>query len=500
MKRRRSVALLVLLTFVAGCNGSWSSGDRVLVAKYLYDSGLDRPRRFDVVVFRCPATPRDHPGPLDNFIKRLMGLAGETIVVFFGHLFVTTDWQPPGAPPDEPGDGDRAEWRKQPYKSLMRCNDGDARRLFELSSAPPGAGAKGQAKFQIIQKPPKVQMALRRIVYDNDYPARDLEEAHFPPRWAGRGASSWKAGASDHGFENAGGKGADVEWLGYRHILRPADWPAGQDRPHEPQLIRDFSGYNSHVSARHPGEATGFNWVGDLMLDFEVTVDRPEGELWLELARGVDRFRARWELATGKCTLVRLQDGKKQPEVLKVAESTALGRPGTHRVRFANFDERLTVWVDGELPFGDGVAYPRAWYFDAARNKFVNTGPTSHDLEPASIGSKGAAVTVRHLQLWRNTYYTTGGERDARREGRPEPAHENTAEAAEAFWATPSRWGPLQDLDFLTLYVERDYYLCLGDNSPESSDSRTWGLVPERLMLGRALVVYYPLTRAGLIH
>jgi signal peptidase I len=40
--------------------------------------------------------------------------------------------------------------------------------------------------------------------------------------------------------------------------------------------------------------------------------------------------------------------------------------------------------------------------------------------------------------------------------------------------------------------VQPGHYLCLGDNSPESSDSRQWGAVPERLMLGRALAVYYP--------
>jgi hypothetical protein len=32
----------------------------------------------------------------------------------------------------------------------------------------------------------------------------------------------------------------------------------------------------------------------------------------------------------------------------------------------------------------------------------------------------------------------------------------------------------------------------MGDNSTQSSDGRDWGLVPDRLMLGRALVVYYP--------
>ena len=74
-------------------------------------------------------------------------------------------------------------------------------------------------------------------------------------------------------------------------------------------------------------------------------------------------------------------------------------------------------------------------------------------------------VNVSDLTLWRDTYYTNS---------------ENT----------------------FTLYVQPGHYLCMGDNSPASSDSRSWGrqdsgdnrggLVPERLMLGRALLVYWP--------
>src|SRR5262249_34373812 len=38
---------------------SWSSGDRVLVAKFLYDSGrLWAPRRHEVIVFKFPAAPQ----------------------------------------------------------------------------------------------------------------------------------------------------------------------------------------------------------------------------------------------------------------------------------------------------------------------------------------------------------------------------------------------------------------------------------------------------------
>jgi signal peptidase I len=48
-----------------------------------------------------------------------------------------------------------------------------------------------------------------------------------------------------------------------------------------------------------------------------------------------------------------------------------------------------------------------------------------------------------------------------------------------------------------TYYVQPGHFLCLGDNSPHSSDGRAWGLVPERLMLGRALMVYYPFPPLG---
>ena len=48
-------------------------------------------------------------------------------------------------------------------------------------------------------------------------------------------------------------------------------------------------------------------------------------------------------------------------------------------------------------------------------------------------------------------------------------------------------------------YVQPGHYLCLGDNSAQSSDSRKWGTVPERLMLGKAVFVFFPVNRIGFI-
>jgi signal peptidase I len=39
----------------------------------------------------------------------------------------------------------------------------------------------------------------------------------------------------------------------------------------------------------------------------------------------------------------------------------------------------------------------------------------------------------------------------------------------------------------------------MGDNSTQSSDSRDWGTVPERSMLGRAVFTFWPYNRVGFI-
>jgi len=47
--------------------------------------------------------------------------------------------------------------------------------------------------------------------------------------------------------------------------------------------------------------------------------------------------------------------------------------------------------------------------------------------------------------------------------------------------------------------VPKDNYFVLGDNSASSKDSRYWGFVPKSNILGKAYVIYWPLTRIRLI-
>src|SRR5207247_2609220 len=148
----------------------------------------------------------------------------------------------------------------------------------------------------------------------------------------------------------------------------------------------------------------------------------PQGDLVLDLAKGVDRFQARWDLSTGVCKLVRLSGEAAAEQTLSTA-ATDLHKPGTYHVQLANVDERLTVFVDSALPFGDGIAYSPP----------KQRGPTQQDLEPVRIGCRGAGIAVNHLKVWRDTYYTVAAsEADA--------GFGESWDFKSSVWHDPNRW------------------------------------------------------------
>src|SRR5271166_4524660 len=100
-------------------------GDRILVMMFPYDlpflPGSSPPERWDVVVFRYPEEPEV------SYIKRLVGLPGETIRITHGDIYV----KPPG--------GDAYALTRKPLKhqSAMQINVYDDRHQSRTLAADP---------------------------------------------------------------------------------------------------------------------------------------------------------------------------------------------------------------------------------------------------------------------------------------------------------------------------------------------------------------------------
>ena len=98
------------------------------------------------------------------------------------------------------------------------------------------------------------------------------------------------------------------------------------------------------------------------------------------------------------------------------------------------------------------------------------------------VGAPGDTLEIRAPALYRNGQPIEGSEafgKNARREGLY-PGYTNAG-------------GFLGDGTVLT--VPEHEYFAMGDNSPRSKDSRMWGFIPEKDVVGRPLFIYYPLTK-----
>jgi signal peptidase I len=433
-------------------------GDRILVMKFPYElptlPGSAGPRRWDVVVFHFPEKPET------NYIKRLVGLPGEE----------------------------------------LRINHGDIQARTSGSQDP----------FLIQRKPPIHQRAMQMLVYDDHHRPRSMEGKPEWRRWNPSGSLK----------EEAGGKflatpGPDWSELRYRHLLPdPQQWAEIEKkmpltRAPRPTLITDFYSYNTNTNAssfyepwlqKYEGWLQS-NWVGDLTISGRVDLESVEsaGMLKLELVEAGISNRCEVDLVSG---LVSLYHGDK-----KLGEAgSVLQGSGAHDVEFANVDDRLTLWVDGEAIFNEGLPYDD----DPA----VPYAPTTRDLEPVGIAIKGARAVVSDLVLKRDIYYTQDPrDPDYKIPGVNESVDRDASnEYARIvkmfdFLGDPERYAILKDLSPRDAYVIRpDHFMMMGDNSPRSSDSRAWQSldnvwraedrssweVPRSLLIGKAFFVYWP--------
>jgi len=102
------------------------------------------------------------------------------------------------------------------------------------------------------------------------------------------------------------------------------------------------------------------------------------------------------------------------------------------------------------------------------------------------VGTPGDTLEVRSPVLWRNGAPIAGA-----------AAFDDNARQRPPYrgysYPTPEAAKYLGKGETLTVPAHK--FFAMGDNSYESADSRYWGFVPEKDVVGRPLFIYYPITR-----
>ncbi len=427
-------------------------GDRILVMMFPYDlpflPGSGAPERWDVVVFRYPEDPEL------SYIKRLIGLPGETILIAHGDVYVK---------------------------------------------------APSSDTFTLARKPLRHQSAMQIMVYDDRYRPRLLAERPEWMRWQGQ--AGWKpVSGTESRYQVSAGAGSrglncDTTTSSLSRISGKRSVPTGSCRAPRATLVTDFYSYNTNQmedprsrglgSRRNEGAWKQLHWVGDLTLEssIEVTKVAPGGAVRFELIEAGIAHRCTIDLETGSATFTR------GDEVLGKCPTPMKGL-GRYQIEFANVDDRMTLTVNGQAAGAPGFVYTR----DDSR-----VAPTVADLAPAAVAVSNLTVAASDLVLKRDIYYTqspTGYDyEDVWEAGRPVGPTE-----VFNFLAEPERFPDLSRVRTQEYPIGPDSFFMMGDNSPRSKDSRAWTTddskwddsgrkpweVPRELLTGKAFYVYWP--------
>lgn len=451
---------------------SGRAGDRILVLKWPYEIGgaWFGPKRWDVVVFK------DTQDGETNFIKRLIGLPGEVLEIIDGDIY---------AAPIESVSEDIREVLLRPPQLGNR----NAPRLTPDQRKRLASALRIQRKTRIAQD------SLWMIHYDHDYEP-DLSRAgnsplFTPPKWQPHeqreGASPWDASKPRVRFTP---KDKEIHSL----------WLSGK-------AILDTYGYND-VNEQLNRPVSMANTVGDIRLSFVLVPAGNQGHIDLSLRKNEDTFTARINVS-GTVELSRRRQGGATPSQLEVvpirlrdARIDPLVPNKPIEIEFENVDYRVALRINGVevLATDDSQYSPPIMELIEDHRRGSNA-----TLAGVEIGAAELPLELRHLRVHRDVFYRSA---DVVLDERPMSSYFTgrvSEDELNPYVGYPG-WGTTGNPILLRDKGPRDYY-CLGDNSPQSKDSRMWwevcpylkqrgdyqyGTVPEDQMIGRAFFVYWP--------
>lgn len=429
-------------------------GDQLLVNKQAYLT--QAPQRWDIVVFRNPARPTE------AYVKRVVGLPGERIQIVAGDVFVDGriarknydeqlatrilvhdhDFQPQGDTAYEP------HWIPAPLEASSNSRTSPPAWIsrasaFELKSAetrrPDKAPVAWVEYHHWIRSGGQHDTTVHLDQWPEDIEPQSVPKAglRFDPRkheFSVIGALSAETArqlmelTDDSNFRNA-----VCELYELSHVV----------------AVSDSYGYNPDEEVGTPVP------VRDLIFSARVDVLRGPGEFIVELTNGSTRFSVVFDAARRDVHLytesipsdssLTETSGPATEQNLTAPWPVKFGKESVIEVSIV--DKQVIVAIDGKPLFDP-------W-------RFEGSAAVQPPRVPVRFGARGVDVTVRHVKLYRDIYYTDTRSRHA--VNRPFELHD-------------------------------DEYFVLGDNSPVSHDSRRWDnpVVNKSLLVGKPFLIHLP--------
>ena len=241
---------------------------------------------------------------------------------------------------------------------------------------------------------------------------------------------------------------------------------AGAALPETLDYGRRFDNYVSYNNLAHrttTGKPPGVQvQVGDKKVAFRLTPLSGSGWVGAQIRDGDFTFQARVPVGeSGEAVIERLVNEPRRPDLSPVPHPSASRaaapyalQPGeTVEFSFENVDDRLAVRIDSDEILS----------LEYVSCEDVSSPSTANGELPQHLRILGVAeASFESIRIYQDIYYLSTTE--------------------TAFGTRP--WSGIT--------LGEGQYLALGDNSASSSDGRYWKYVPEKNLMGKALLVFWP--------